>query len=126
MVREPWGDRSRKDMVFFKEPQEVFSLLSILQMGRNYEANEDGYVYVYAPNGNTAGTMNELVMFRVPKLRFLLAVRMNSSPDAVTTTAPTGRRTSTRVQLCMCAMWFGRRNDSWRSLSNQSNFLGAI
>lgn len=63
--------RSRENMVFFNEPQDAFSLLSILQMGRNYEANRDGYVYVYAPNGNTEGTMNQLVMFRVPKARIL-------------------------------------------------------
>ncbi len=68
---EPWEDRSRENMVFFEEPQQAFSLLTVLQMGRNYEANRDGYVYVYAPNGNTDGTMNELVMFRVPKDRLL-------------------------------------------------------
>ena len=39
--------------------------------GRAYEANRDGYVYGYAPNGNTEGTMNQLVMFRVPKKRVL-------------------------------------------------------
>jgi hypothetical protein len=67
LVWEPWGRRSRDTMVFYHEPQEAFSLLSVLQMGRNYEDNRDGYVYVYAPNGNTEGTMNELVMFRVRK-----------------------------------------------------------
>jgi hypothetical protein len=49
-------------MAFFKEPGDGFSLLTVLQMGKDYERNEDGYVYVYAPNGNTEGTMNELVM----------------------------------------------------------------
>jgi hypothetical protein len=68
---EAWGERSRETMVFYEEGQEAFSLLSILQMGRNYSDNRDGYVYVYAPNGNTEGTMNELVMFRVPKSRIL-------------------------------------------------------
>jgi len=38
---------------------------------RFYEANRDGFVYIYAPNGNTEGTMNELVMFRVPKAQLL-------------------------------------------------------
>ncbi len=71
VVWEAWDDRSRENMVFFEESQDAFSLLSILQMGRNYEANQDGYVYVYAPNGNTEGTMNELVMFRVPKDQIL-------------------------------------------------------
>jgi hypothetical protein len=40
-------------------------------MGKGYGENRDGFVYVYAPNGNTEGTMNELVMFRVPKDRIL-------------------------------------------------------
>ncbi len=69
VVWERWEERSRENMAFFEEPQDAFSLLSVLQMGRDYAANEDGYVYVYAPNGSTEGTMNELVMFRVPKGR---------------------------------------------------------
>jgi hypothetical protein len=40
-------------------------------MGRNYEANRDGYVYIYACNGNTEGTMNQLVMCRVPRAHIL-------------------------------------------------------
>jgi hypothetical protein len=68
---EPLESRSRDTMAFFEESQEAFSLLAILQMGKNYEANRDGYVYVYAPNGNTDGTMNELVMFRVLKANIL-------------------------------------------------------
>lgn len=71
VVWEPWEERSRENMVFFREPGEAFSLLTVLQMGRNYEANEDGYVYVYAPNGNVEGTMNQLVMFRVATDRIL-------------------------------------------------------
>jgi hypothetical protein len=71
VVWERWEDRSHRNMVFFREPQNAFSLLAILQMGRNYEANRDGYVYVYAPNGITDGTMNQLVMFRVPKNQLL-------------------------------------------------------
>lgn len=71
VVWETWGTRSGENMVFFEEHQEAFSLLSVLQMGRNYEYNRDGYIYVYAPNGNTEGTMNELVMFRVPKRHLL-------------------------------------------------------
>lgn len=64
---ESWNQRSRDTMVFFNEPQGAFSLLTILQMGQNYEHNRDGYVYVYGTNGNTDGTMNELVLFRVPR-----------------------------------------------------------
>jgi hypothetical protein len=71
VIWEGWQQRSKERLVFFEEPQECFSLLSILQMGRNYADNRDGYVYVYAPNGNTEGTMNELVMFRVPKDQLL-------------------------------------------------------
>ena len=63
---ERWEERSRENMVFLDEPGEAFSLLSVLQMGRDYEHNADGFVYVYAPNGNTEGTMNQLVMFRSP------------------------------------------------------------
>jgi hypothetical protein len=58
-------------MVFFHEPDESFSLLTCLQMGRNYEHNQDGYVYIYAPNGNRDGTMNQLVMLRTPKEQIL-------------------------------------------------------
>ncbi|HEU4721172.1 MAG TPA: DUF4185 domain-containing protein [Gemmatimonadaceae bacterium] len=68
---EGWEDRTKDTMLFWEEPQHAFSLVSVLQMGRNYEANEDGYVYVFGPNGVTDGTMNELVMFRVPKERIL-------------------------------------------------------
>jgi hypothetical protein len=58
-------------MVFFAEPQNAFSLLSVLQMGRNYEANRDGYVYIYGPNGVDENSINQLVMFRVPKARIV-------------------------------------------------------
>jgi len=61
---EPWQERSQETMVFFDEPGECFSLLTVLQMGRDYGHNRDGCVYVYAPNGNAEGTMNQLVMFR--------------------------------------------------------------
>ena len=58
-------------MAFFEEPGDAFSLLTVLQMGMNYRDNTDGFVYAYAPNGNTEGTMNQLVMFRVAKDRIL-------------------------------------------------------
>ena len=66
---EHWDSRSRENMYFFEEPGEAFSLITVLQMGQNYEHNSDGYVYLYAPNGNTEGTMNQLVLARVPKDR---------------------------------------------------------
>jgi len=65
VVWENWKEQSRKSFVFFKEQDGCFSLLSILQMGQEYRANRDGYVYVYGLNGNVDGLMNELVMFRV-------------------------------------------------------------
>jgi hypothetical protein len=67
VVWESKDRQSRDSMIFFEEPQEAFMLLSVLQMGRNYEFNRDGYVYIYAPNGTTEGTMNELVLCRMPK-----------------------------------------------------------
>jgi hypothetical protein len=63
---ETWEEQSRRSLAFFKEPDGCFSLLSILQMGQDYRANRDGYIYVYGPNGNSDGLMNQLVMFRVP------------------------------------------------------------
>lgn len=67
--RETWKERSKSNMTFFEEPGDAFSLLTVLQMGKNYQDNADGYVYVYAPNGSAEGTMNQLVMFRVAKDR---------------------------------------------------------
>jgi hypothetical protein len=71
VVWEPWDTRSRENMLFFEESQEAFQLLTVVQMGKNYEHNSDGYVYVCSPNGNSDGTMNELVMFRVESDRIL-------------------------------------------------------
>lgn len=68
---EEEAERNRENMIFLDEPGEAFSLVSLLQMGRNYEDNTDGYVYAYAPNGNREDTMNQLVMFRVPQSRIL-------------------------------------------------------
>jgi len=71
LVWESYEDRSRNSMLFFDEPQQAFSLVSLLQMGKNYSTNRDGYVYGYGTNGNVDGSMNQLVMFRVPKDRLL-------------------------------------------------------
>jgi len=71
VVWEDWSMQSRGRLVFFREPDESFSLLSVLQMGCDYAANRDGYVYVYGLNGNVDGRMNELVMFRVPLAELL-------------------------------------------------------
>lgn len=68
---ESWEERSRENMIFFEEPGDAFALLTILQMGRDYRSNTDGFVYIYAPNGNVEGAMNQLVMARVPQDRIL-------------------------------------------------------
>jgi hypothetical protein len=68
---ENWDQQSRDSLIFFNEPDGCFSLLSFLQMGQDYRANRDGFVYVYSPNGNSDGLMNELVMFRVPASKVL-------------------------------------------------------
>lgn len=67
VVWEPWEERSRDNMLFFFEEGDAFSLITVLQMGRNYEHNRDGYVYLYAPNGNVEGTMNQVVLCRTPR-----------------------------------------------------------
>jgi hypothetical protein len=71
VVFECYEQQSRDTMTFFREPQSSFPILNFLQMGRNYTLNRDGYAYAYAPNGVDEGTMNELVMFRVPKNKIL-------------------------------------------------------
>lgn len=63
--------RNRQNMVFFKEPSNAFSLLTMLQMGKGYEKNKDNFIYVYSPNGGTEGTINQLVMYRVHKDKLL-------------------------------------------------------
>ena len=71
LVWEGWAERSRDNMAFFEEPDDVFSLITVLQMSKNYEHNRDGYVYIYTPNGSVEGSMNQLAMLRVPKDRIL-------------------------------------------------------
>ena len=68
---EAWEKRGPENMLFFEEEDEAFSLLTVVQMGKNYEHNRDGYVYAAAPNGNVDGRMNQLVLFRVAKDRIL-------------------------------------------------------
>lgn len=63
---EDWNEQSADTLAFFNAPDGCFSLLSIAQMGRDYSANRDGYLYVYGLNGNVDGKMNELLLFRAP------------------------------------------------------------
>lgn len=65
VVWEDWNAQSRTHLTFFDEPDQCFSLLSVLQMGCDYRDNRDGYIYVYGLNGSVDGRMNELVLFRV-------------------------------------------------------------
>jgi hypothetical protein len=65
VIWEDWKEQSRDRLAFFQEPDGCFSLLSLLQMGRDYGANRDGYIYAYGLNGSVDGLMNELVMYRV-------------------------------------------------------------
>ena len=67
LVWEERAERSRDNMIFYEEDGDAFSLITALQMGRGYEENRDGYVYLYAPNGNGVETMNQLVLCRVKK-----------------------------------------------------------
>lgn len=71
VIWEIWDKRNKNNMLFFYEPDEAFSLLTILQMGKNYEWNTDGYIYIYSTNGNIEGKMNQLVMARVLKEQIL-------------------------------------------------------
>lgn len=65
VVWEPYSGRSRESLLFYREPNNTFSLISYLQMGAEYRDNKDGYAYIYGMNGNTDGTMNQLVLARV-------------------------------------------------------------
>jgi Domain of unknown function (DUF4185) len=71
IVWETYAAQSYKTLLFFKEPHSAFSLVSVLQMGREYGENRDGYVYLYSPNGFTDGLMNQLVLARVPTDKLL-------------------------------------------------------
>lgn len=66
VIWQSTAEQSADTMTFWDEPDHAFSLLAVLQMGKGYSANTDGFAYVYAPNGITEGTANHLVLFRVP------------------------------------------------------------
>jgi len=71
VVWEDWKDQTRERFAFFNETGGCFAMPSVLQMGKDYSANRDGYIYVYAPNGSVDGLMNQLVMYRVPIAKML-------------------------------------------------------
>lgn len=52
-------------LMFFNEPDYAFSFISIAQYGKDYEDNQDGYVYIYSPEGKLRAA--NLNMARVKK-----------------------------------------------------------
>jgi hypothetical protein len=71
VVWEGWEERTAANHIFLQEDGDAFNVPIVLQMGQEYVDNRDGYVYVYSPNGNTDGTMNEIVLCRVRKEELL-------------------------------------------------------
>jgi hypothetical protein len=64
----------RDDMFFLNENGQYissFSILAFAQMGRDYEQNKDGYIYVYSPGGGFAPYNEKLLLARVPKEQLL-------------------------------------------------------
>ena len=68
---EVWEDRSHANMIFFEEPGDAFLAAHRAANGSGLRGEQDGYVYIYSPNGSTEGTMNQLVLARVKKDRIL-------------------------------------------------------
>ena len=52
-------------LLFFNEPDLAFSFITIAQFGKDYSENNDGYVYLYSPEGKEKS--NRLNMARVKK-----------------------------------------------------------
>ncbi len=40
-------------LMFFLEPDLAFSFISLVQFGKDYSENRDGYIYLYSPEGKT-------------------------------------------------------------------------
>jgi uncharacterized protein (TIGR03437 family) len=66
-----FDEPTEANMFSWNAPDDTFSLISVLQAGKNYGDNTDGYIYIYAPNSVTETKMRELVMARVPKDKVL-------------------------------------------------------
>ena len=63
-----------EDMFFLNENGQYissFSILAFAQMGRDYELNKDGYIYIYSPGGGFAPYNEKLMLARVPKEQLL-------------------------------------------------------
>lgn len=63
VVRDKWVDRTKENQLFYDEP---YSFDTFLQMGKGYEDNKDGFVYLY---GSRNG--EEMILARVAKLHVM-------------------------------------------------------
>lgn len=52
-------------LLFFNEPDNAFSFISVAQYGKDYQENKDGYIYIYSPEGKLKAS--NLNMARVKK-----------------------------------------------------------
>lgn len=69
-VRHEAGkDQSLQNMIFWNEPDGVFGYPALLQMGKAYRDNRDGYVYGYSTSKREG--RQQLFMFRVKKEKIL-------------------------------------------------------
>jgi uncharacterized protein DUF4185 len=75
VVWELEGHRSQKNMIFWSEPKDAFAGPILLQMGKDYRGNRDGYVYIYgngtADPSDEAARTSGLLVIRVPKTQVL-------------------------------------------------------
>lgn len=67
VVRQSGKELSRSTMLFWNEPDEGMSTPVILQMGKDYRDNQDGYVYGYWMGGSPGEETRKVLSFRVPK-----------------------------------------------------------
>jgi hypothetical protein len=65
-----WSPPENDNMLFFNEPDSAFSLISVVQHGRDNSLAPDSYVYLYSPRTWGDG-MNRLTLARVHKNRIL-------------------------------------------------------
>lgn len=64
--RDRWLlDEGGNQLMFFNEPDYAFSFITVAQFGQDYRENEDGYVYLYSPEGKERAA--NLNMARVRK-----------------------------------------------------------
>ena len=74
LVNENTHGEKYEDMFFLNERGQyigAFSILAFAQMGKDYELNRDGYVYIFSPGGGFAPYNQNLNLARVPKTELL-------------------------------------------------------